>query len=185
MLQLHPGRLSLVALFLVVTPLCGLAGSEGELPRAAVFSERLPGLDQVLAREIGAQVQGAGYATEDIGTTILTNQALLTAKRYDLLVLPGARSLPMAAAPAVQSFLQQGGDLLALGLPAWQSPLYRVSGQWISREGYERVVGAQKVQHIVEDLTMPTCRAGPARLARRTLGQSMNWPMRVGARRCM
>jgi hypothetical protein len=151
MLQLHPGRLSLVALFLVVTPLCGLAGSEGELPRAAVFSERLPGFDQVLAREIGAQVQGAGYATEDIGTTILTNQALLTAKRYDLLVLPGARSLPMAAAPAVQSFLQEGGDLLALGLPAWQSPLYRVSGQWISREGYERAVAAQKVQHIVED----------------------------------
>ena len=98
MLQLHPGRLSLVALFLVVTPLCDLAGSEGELPRAAVFSERLPGFDQVLAREIGAQVQGAGYATEDIGTTILTNQALLTTKRYDLLVLPGARSLPMAAA---------------------------------------------------------------------------------------
>jgi hypothetical protein len=151
MLQLHPGRLSLVALFLVVTPLCGLAGSEGELPRAAVFSERLPGFDQVLAREIGAQVQGAGYAAEDITTAILTNQALLTAKRYDLLVLPGARSLPMAAAPAVQSFLQQGGDLLALGLPAWQSPLFLVGGKWMSRESYEQAVAAQRAQHIVED----------------------------------
>ena len=31
--------------------------------------------------------------------------------------LPGARSLPMSAAPAIQGYLQEGGDLLALGLP--------------------------------------------------------------------
>ena len=43
----------------------------------------------------------------------------------------------MAAAPAIQSYLQEGGDLLALGLPAWQSPLFQVKGQWMSRESYE------------------------------------------------
>src|SRR5208283_5236466 len=67
---------------------CAQAGPRTEPPRAAVFSERLPGSDQGLAREVGGQVQAAGYATEFVGTTVLTNPALLTAKSYELLVLP-------------------------------------------------------------------------------------------------
>jgi hypothetical protein len=130
---------------------CAQAGPSTEPPRAAVFSERLPGSDQGLAREVGGQVQAAGYATEFVGTTVLTNPALLTARRYDLLVLPGARSLPMAAAPAIQSYLHAGGDLLALGLPVWQSPLFLVGGKWMSRESYEQAVAAQRAQHMVED----------------------------------
>ena len=78
------------------------------LLRAAVFSDRLPGFDQTLAGEISGQVQAAGYATEFIGTTVLTNPALLTARSYDLLVLPGARSLPMAAAPAITELPARG-----------------------------------------------------------------------------
>jgi len=81
----------------------------------------------------------------------LTNPALLTATHYDLLVLPGARSLPMAAAPAIKGYLQEGGGLLALGLPAWQSPLYPIKGQWVSRDSYEQAVATQRAQHIVED----------------------------------
>jgi hypothetical protein len=119
--------------------------------RAAVFSDRLPGFSETLAREISGQVQAAGYAAEFIGTSVLTNTALLTAKRYDLLVLPGARSLPMSAALAITNYLQEGGDLLALGLPAWQSPLYQIKGRWVSRESYGAEIAAQRPQHIVED----------------------------------
>ena len=149
--QLRLGCLSVIALLSCVTPVCAWAGSGAEQLRAAVFSERLPGFGQTLAREISGQVLAAGYATEFIGTDVLTNQALLTAKSYDLLVLPGARALPMAAAPAIKSYLQAGGDLLALGLPAWQSPLYRIKGEWVSRERYEERVAAQRAQYIVED----------------------------------
>jgi hypothetical protein len=149
--QLRP-RLPVFLGFLLGVSLVRVqAGLGTEQPRAVVFSERLPGFDQGLAVEIGGQVRAAGYGTEVIGTTILTNQKLLTARSYDLLVLPGARSLPMAAAPAIQSYLQEGGDLLALGLPAWRSPLFRVGGKWMSRESYEQVVAAQRAQHIVED----------------------------------
>jgi hypothetical protein len=139
------------ALLAVVGFTNGLAESEPTQPSAAVFSDRLPGFNEILAREINLQVRGAGYATEFISATILTNPALLTAKRYDLLVLSGARALPMAAAPAIVGYLKEGGDLLALGLPVWQSPLYDIKGKWISRESYEAEVGAQRPQHIVED----------------------------------
>ena len=47
--------------------------------------------------------------------------------------------------------MQEGGDLLALGLPAWQTPLFQVKGQWMSRESYEAAIAAQRAQHIVED----------------------------------
>ena len=107
--------LSALALLSIIDRTDALAESGPGQSRAAVFSDRLPGFDETLAREISGQVQAAGYATEFIDTTVLTNQTLLTAKRYDLLVLPGARSLPMAAAPAIKGYLQEGGDLLALG----------------------------------------------------------------------
>ena len=149
--QLQRSCVCAFALLLTVSPLQALAEPGPQPPRAVVFSEALPGFDQALARDISDQVQAAGYATEFIGTTVLTNQTLLTAKSYDLLVLPGARALPMAAAPAITSYLQAGGDLLALGLPAWQSPLYQIKGEWVSRERYEERVAVQRAQNIVED----------------------------------
>jgi hypothetical protein len=149
--QMRPCLLALVGLLLVGSLVRAQAGPGTEQPSAAVFSERLPGFDQALAGEISGQVRAAGYGTEFIGTAILTSQTLLTTKRYDILVLPGTRSLPMAAGPAIKSFLQEGGDMLALGLPAWQSPLFLVGGKWMSRESYEEAIAAQRAQHIVED----------------------------------
>jgi hypothetical protein len=147
---MRPCLRAFVGLLLVGSLVPAQAGPGAEQPSAAVFSERLPGFDQALAGEIGGQVRAAGYRTEFIGITILTNQTLLRAKRYDILVLPGARSLPMAAGPAIKGFLQEGGDMLALGLPAWQSPLFLVGGKWMSRESYEQAVAEQRSQHIVE-----------------------------------
>ena len=149
----HPAMIGLAASALLAVLGCtdALAEPGPEPSRAAVFADHLPGFDEVLAREISGQVQAAGHATEFISATVLTNQALLTGRRFDLLVLPGARSLPMAAAPAITRYLQEGGDLLALGLPAWQSPLYQIKGKWVSRESYEAEIAAQRPQHIVED----------------------------------
>src|ERR1039458_7022459 len=138
--QLQQGWLSAFALLAIVSSTDALAEPGPDQSRAAVFSDRLPGFNETLAQEISGQVEAAGYATEFIDTTVLTNKTLLTAKRYDLLVLPGARSLPMAAASAIKGYLREGGDLLALGLPAW-----------VSRESYEAVVATQRPQHMIED----------------------------------
>src|ERR1035438_8046075 len=85
MFQFHSGCLSFGLLFMVLHP--GLARGETatEPPRAAVFSDALPGFDQTLTREISGQLQAAGYTAEFITSDGLTNQKVLTAKRYDLL----------------------------------------------------------------------------------------------------
>ena len=113
-------------------------------PRAALFTDRLPGQDETFARELGAQVSAAGYAVEFIGVKVLSNAEALLAGKFDLLVLPGARSLPAVAAPAIENYLRQGGDLLALGLPAWDEALFELNGRWVSRASFEAVITAQK-----------------------------------------
>ena len=145
----QPGLLAF-AMLLAGCPLRAASGPPSP-PKAAVFYDSLPGSDQALARDIAAQVRAAGYATELIFTPVLTNQALLTPKRFDLLVLPSARALPLVAAPAIVTYLRGGGDLLALGLPAWQSPVFQINGKWLTRKGYEEAVAAQRPQHLVED----------------------------------
>ena len=139
------------ALLFVVCAARALAASGPQPPKAAVVSEHLPSSDPTLAQEIAAQVRAVGYATEFITTAVLTNESLLAAKRYDLLVLPGARSLPIASTRTIEGYLRGGGDLLALGLPAWQFGVFQANGKWFTRESYEQMIAAQRPQHVVED----------------------------------
>jgi hypothetical protein len=123
-------------------------------PHAAVFTDELPGHDAILAREIATQVSEAGYRVEFIGVATLTNSSALSAQKFDLLVLPGARSLPAVAAPAIENYLLEGGDLLALGLPAWEEALFDLNGRWVSRANFEAVIAAQKPGQILVDFAM-------------------------------
>lgn len=126
-----------------------LAASEP--PRAAVFREPSPGHDETLARIIANQVSAAGYAVSFINTASLTNTSTLSPKQFDLLVLPGARSLPAVAAPAVESFLQAGGNLLALGLPAWEQAVFDLNGRWVSRADFNAALATVKPERILFD----------------------------------
>jgi hypothetical protein len=129
---------------------------DGPAPRpaqAAVFSEPLPRSEPALARELAAELHRAGYEPEFIALEVLTNQARLTVERYELLALLDARSLPAASVAAIENYLKAGGGLVALRAPAWESPLYQVQGQWISRETYEKRLSGEKPQHLIEDFT--------------------------------
>lgn len=139
-------------LLCLVAVLASLESHASEFtPRAAVFRETRPGDDEFLSRHIAGQVSAAGYAAEFIGINTLTNASALTTTRFDLLVLPAARSLPAVAAPAIEHYLKQGGDLLALGLPAWDAPVFELNGRWISRSDYERKLNSQRPLQLLFD----------------------------------
>lgn len=156
--------LLVLAILLAAWPIQAATEQTPTTLKAAVFYDSLPGSDQAFAREVAAQVRAAGYAPDFVFTSVLTNQALLTPKRYDLLALPNARALPIAAASAIVSYLRGGGDLLALGLPAWQSPVFQINGKWLTLQSYEESIAAQRPLHIVEDFE----RADLSRWARHT-----------------
>ena len=148
---------SLTALALALAAACQpLAARAMEAPplrpaRAAVFSDAFLRPEPALARELAALLGGAGYEPESINLESLTNQARLTAERYELLVLPDARAVPAASVGAIENYLKARGHLLALRAPAWESPLCLVQGQWISRETYEKRLAGEKPEHLIEN----------------------------------
>jgi hypothetical protein len=121
-----------------------------------VFSDSLPGLDPALADIVAEQARLAGYGVEFIQTTTLTNEQLLRADRFALLALPAARVLPANARAALEQYLRSGGDLLALGLPAWQSPTFLLQGRWWTRADYEQVVREQRAARVLVDFEHET-----------------------------
>ena len=126
------------------------ASSASESPRAAVFSNVWSEANLALTREVARQLEAAGYAVQYVSAETLSRRGELVEKNFDLLALPNARELPADCAPALEDFLKAGGDLLALGLPAWQSPFYKVNGRWLSRSQYEQAIAGQRPQHSIE-----------------------------------
>lgn len=116
-------------------------------PRAALLSDPHLIQNEALIDVIAGQVAAAGYAAERITVNQLADPAQLTRNRFELLVLCEAESLPAKAAPAIENFLKQGGDLLALGLPAWKNPQFQINDRWISRADYERTLAEQRPTH--------------------------------------
>ncbi|MBI4606170.1 MAG: hypothetical protein HY721_29745 [Planctomycetes bacterium] len=119
-------------------------------PAAAVLLDELPGLDEGLAHELAGTAREAGYAVSFVGAEDLCSRGLDPAS-CDLLVLPAGRTLPVESAPRIQAFLEAGGDVLALGLPAWRSPAVRAGGRWVAWEEVERTIAAQRPARLIED----------------------------------
>ncbi|HPA06850.1 MAG TPA: hypothetical protein PLB67_20685, partial [Candidatus Hydrogenedentes bacterium] len=137
-------------LLLMLTPLVvrtvigSTAASEPPpTPRAAVWQGDATSENRGFAREIGRLVQSAGWEIEFLDSAALTNVTQLTADRYGLLVLPGARRLPMESIASIQSYLGAGGDMIALGLPAWDTPVFSLGDRWMTRDEYEAALADQ------------------------------------------
>lgn len=121
------------------------------LPRAAVWLGDVTPGGPVFAREIGTLVAAAGWSIEYLDSAALTNVTRLDPGHYAMLVLPGARHLPIESVAAIESFLRGGGDLLALGLPAWDTPVFRVGDSWMTRADYEAKLDAQPPERMLID----------------------------------
>jgi hypothetical protein len=146
--------LCLCVLTLVGLP-AGLRAAASSRDAAAVFFDVLPGQNRPFADELLQHAKSAGYTPEMVGLDLLTNGAALRADRYGLLILPNARRLPASATGSIESYLKAGGNLLALGVPAWKPGLFQVGTNWLGREEYEELINHQKPQHIIENFASP------------------------------
>ena len=104
------------------------------------------------AESILSAVKAAGYAVTRLNADNAGNSSILNKRRYGLLVLTDAGRLPVEIAPAVQAYLQDGGDLVVLGAPAWQTPLVRVAStgqkpRWLTNEAFEELVAQSPSFH--------------------------------------
>lgn len=139
--------LSLLSVALVVRPTTLAAAS----PSAAVLHDESSSEQSAFANDISKLVATAGYSVQHLAPGLLVKSDELTTGKYDLLVLPDARVLPVAACDKVQNYLKEGGDLLALGLAAWKSPQFEINGRWLTHAQIEQQLAAACPHHVLFD----------------------------------
>ncbi|MGD0088688.1 MAG: hypothetical protein ABSE73_02105, partial [Planctomycetota bacterium] len=143
------GALMLAALG-VSSSLCAGAESGGHAPgRAAVLKDNLPGLDAALVADLCEALLSAGYQPVCVDVQTVSDATKLTRAQFDMLVLPHARTLPLQTVAPIQEFLKAGGNLIALGLPAWGEPALRVNDKWMTKAEYGAELARQRAEQTI------------------------------------
>ena len=117
--------------------------------RAAILRTTIPGKDATLVSMLTAKLRGDGYLPTVIGIGDLCDASKLNRSTYDLLVLPDSSELPESSQGVIDSFLGEGGDIIALNAPIWQKPLIEVDGRWITRKEYRRSRSGVMPEHVL------------------------------------
>ncbi|MBU6402837.1 MAG: hypothetical protein KGS61_21155, partial [Verrucomicrobia bacterium] len=138
---------------LVFLWLGAVAAPAAEPPTAAIWTNNVDRSQCLLARDLAADLQAAGYRVAFLDNAALADPHRLSADQFDLLVLPDAQSLPVDAVTPLQHFLQAGRDLIALGLPAWQHPLFRHGDRWLAQADFDRALAPVKPDHSLTAFT--------------------------------
>ncbi|MBD3173815.1 MAG: hypothetical protein GF320_01435 [Armatimonadia bacterium] len=120
----------------------------------AVFVDELPGFDGELAQRY-ADVLSERYEVTIIDGEALSNPFLMTSERFDLLVLTTPNSFPAMAAESVGSFTQAGGHVLVLGGPAFETPLWKIDGEWLDRDAIRAYVAESAERRVFMDFEEP------------------------------
>ncbi|MBM3498065.1 MAG: hypothetical protein FJX74_05280 [Armatimonadetes bacterium] len=107
-----------------------------EAGNVAVLCDEMPGLDRAVAERYAAALAEAGMAVTRLTGEQLANPYVLGSERFDVLVLPHAQSFPAVAVEALNAYLRQGGDLAAVGAPAFSRLLTKIDGEWLDKEQY-------------------------------------------------
>ena len=119
--------------------------------KAAVLNSGLPGEDPAIVEMLSTELRSAGYAVESIDAEGLCAPDVLTARRFDLIMLPNAAALPAKSTTTIDGFLRAGGDIIAMNAPLWQTAYMKAGGEWVTRDDFQRSRAAAAAPHVVFD----------------------------------
>ena len=89
-------------------------------------------VDRSTTTNLAAALRGAGFGVTPLSCADLAAEGVLSAARFDALVLPDARRFPGPAADALSRFLRSGGDLVLLGGLPFAEPVWPADGEWVT-----------------------------------------------------
>ncbi|MEW6234923.1 MAG: hypothetical protein AB1656_06010 [Candidatus Omnitrophota bacterium] len=104
--------------------------------RIAILLDDLPNHHPEIALHLASLLLDKGYGLRTIGVRELLNSSVVNAANFDLLVLPSAGSLPAQSVDIIENYIAQGGDVFALGAPAFSDWLWNNGGQWFSESSW-------------------------------------------------
>jgi len=105
-------------------------------------------MDAQVGFDFTIALRNAGYDVNEISADALVDLQTLTAGKYDLLVIPNAPVMPLAAIPSIRVFLETGGSIIACGLPAWDAGVTKVNGLWVTRQQRADRARAENIPHL-------------------------------------
>ncbi|MBM3475774.1 MAG: hypothetical protein FJX75_21110, partial [Armatimonadetes bacterium] len=113
-----------------------LGWSRSDRGNVAVLCDDMPGQDRAVAERYAAALAEGGASVTRLTGEHLANPFVLSAEQFDVLVLPRAQCFPAVAVEALNGFVRQGGDLVAVGAPAFSRLLARIGGEWMDKQQY-------------------------------------------------
>jgi len=116
-------------LLLAASLLTCAAGAASAKQRVAVLKDAFPYSSAVFVDRLIESLGTTGAPTVVSGTE-LARLLASEPRKVDALVLPDARFFPAQALDDLQRYLKQGGNLLAIGGPAFSKLMVERSGKW-------------------------------------------------------
>jgi len=127
----------------------------------AILSDPNLAVTVIVAEQVRFAVtfgKGQDFGVADLDAAALSNRFVLNRGNFDLLVLTDARSLPARSVRPILRFLREGGNLMAIGTPAFEHILHQVDGKWLDAEQIRQLVWDTPPAHLL-------CAFEPADLA--------------------
>ncbi len=118
---------------------------------ALLRDERLPSHDPAVADALAKLLRKSGHEVTAIDADTLCNRFAVKTERFDMLFLPACQALAGEAGPVIENFCRKGGDLAALGTPAFRTTLAKVGARWISRKGWRELLARQPTAWVLFD----------------------------------
>jgi len=117
----------------------------------AILSDDLPGLDRSVAETYARGLTDAGLAVTTLHAEALANAYVLNVANFDLLLLTHAPAFPAPALDALGQYLRAGGNLIALGAPAFSKLPFKLEGAWADAADLPTLLGRVQPTHLLFD----------------------------------
>jgi hypothetical protein len=111
---------------------------ETNAARVGLFNEAALGVDAATVEALRIALRGAGAPARLMSADELCDTGIVNRAALDVLVLPMGTGYPIQAVGAIESFLRNGGGVIFLGVPPFSNPFWRIEGEWVDGDGYER-----------------------------------------------
>jgi hypothetical protein len=115
-------------------------------PAVVVLDEPRPGLDEKLVPALCDQIARTGVDVRRATVAQLAGPDGLTVGNTDLLVIPHCQAFPVPLRAPLLGYLGDGGNLLALGGPIFQTWLAQFDGKWYTTD--EVMANVKPEKHI-------------------------------------
>lgn len=120
-------------------------------PVVGVLRDDLPAFDRRLAERILALLGARGLTAVPLTAQEVCNPALLVPGNIRTLLLPQCRVFPVDGGRAVESYLAAGGQIIALGAPAFTEGVVLVGERWMTATQIREALAQTRPERMLYD----------------------------------